>query len=231
MHKIAVVDDEKNIRSLICRALTGEGFEVREFSNGEAAWQSFKDELPDAVILDIMMPRMSGLELCRRIRAGGGSVPIIFLSSRDDEYDKVLGLETGGDDYVCKPFSMVELTARIKAAVRRSSNAAEESRTVYDITAERLSLSSAEMTACYDRIPLKLSVTEFRILCSLARNPGSVRTREQLMLAAFPEDAFVNERAADSHIKRIRKKIKEIDRDAEVFEAVYGLGYRLRADL
>ncbi len=229
MHRVAVVDDEKGIRNLITLALREEGFEVSEYSNGETAWADFKEQRPDVIILDIMMPRINGLELCRRIRSIDSAVPVIFLSSRDDEYDRVLGLETGADDYVCKPFSMMELTARIRAAVRRIG-AAVPACSTWNIETGPLQMCSSELICRWKAQQVKLSVTEFRILESLAAAPGTVKTREQLMSAAFPEDLYVNDRAADSHIKRIRKKIKDYDSDAEVFEAVYGFGYRLRID-
>lgn len=230
MYKVAVVEDEKNIRDLIKIALIEEGFEVDEYSDGEAAWSVFQKIMPDVIILDIMMPRMNGIELCRRIRTVKTSVPIIFLSSRDDEYDKVLGLESGADDYVCKPFSMLELTARIKASVRRLGGKLPDYSGGYDIICGSLKMCTSELITLWKNKSVKLSVTEYRILSSLATSPGTVKTREQLMSSAFPEDAYVNERAADSHIKRIRKKIKAIDPAAEVFDAVYGLGYRLRTD-
>jgi DNA-binding response OmpR family regulator len=230
MFTVAVVDDEKNIRNIIGMALREDGFVIKEFSNGEAAWTDFQVDPPDVIVLDIMMPRMNGLELCKRIRVIDQSVPIIFLSSRDDEFDKVLGLESGADDYVCKPFSIMELTARIRAAARRCSGSSSVYRSDYDIETGSLQMCSAELITMWKQQPVKLSVTEYRILGSLAGVPGTVKTREQLMSAAFPEDSYINDRAADSHIKRIRKKIKEVDPDAEVFDAVYGLGYRLRID-
>lgn len=227
MISVAVVDDEKNIRSLINRALSRENYSVEEYSEGETAWLEFKKNRPDIIILDIMMPRLNGIELCRRIREIDAAVPIIFLSSRDDEFDRVLGLDAGADDYVCKPFSMMELTARINAAARRLTRDSACAAADFDIEYGPLQLSSGELAVSWKGMPLKLSVTEFRILSALAKSPGTVKTREQLMSAAFPEDSYMNERAADSHIKRIRKKIKDADSDAEVFEAVYGLGYRL----
>ena len=230
MYTVAVVDDEKNIRNIIGMALREEGFSVIEYPHGEAAWAGFQAGFPDVIILDIMMPRMNGLELCKRIREVDLSVPVIFLSSRDDEFDKVLGLESGGDDYVCKPFSMMELTARIRAAVRRRGGPSAVCRSDYDIEAGALKMCSAELITLWKDLPVRLSVTEYRILGSLAAIPGTVKTREQLMSAAFPEDSYVNDRAADSHIKRIKRKIKDVDPDAEVFEAVYGLGYRLRLE-
>ncbi|MDC7225199.1 MAG: response regulator transcription factor [Spirochaetales bacterium] len=227
MYRIAVVDDEKNIRSLISFALKEEGFEVDEYSNGEDAWNVFSRKVPDVIVLDIMMPRMNGLELCRRVKSAAPHIPVIFLSSRDNEWDRVLGLETGADDYVCKPFSMLELTARIKAAVRRLDREQPGCSSSFDIEYGPLKICEAELVCLWKDQPVKLSVTEHRILSSLASAPGTVKSRGQLMTAAFPEDSYVNERAADSHIKRIRKKIRVCDPTAEIFEAVYGLGYRL----
>ncbi|HAK46026.1 MAG TPA: DNA-binding response regulator [Spirochaeta sp.] len=227
MHTIAVVDDEKNIRSLISLALKEEGFAVEEYPNGEAAWTAFSRKMPDVIVLDIMMPKMNGLDLCRKVKAEVPAIPVIFLSSRDDEWDRVLGLETGADDYVCKPFSMMELTARIRAAVRRLDARPAGGKSVFDIEFGPLKMCAAELVCLWNDEPVRLSVTEHRILGSLAEAPGTVKSREQLMSAAFPEDSYVNERAADSHIKRIRKKIRETDPAAEIFEAVYGLGYRL----
>ena len=227
MHTIAVVDDEKNIRNLIGLALRDEGFHVEEFPHGAAAWDAFRLNMPDVIVLDIMMPKMNGLELCRRVKAVEPAVPVIFLSSRDDEWDRVLGLETGGDDYVCKPFSMIELTARIKAAVRRIDAASPGCGSCYDIDLGILRMCSSELVCLWNNSPVRLSVTEHRILNLLASAPPRVFSREQMMSAAFPDDVYVNERAADSHIKRIRRKIRESDPTAEIFEAVYGLGYRL----
>ena len=227
MFSVAIVDDEKSIRNLIGLALGKEGFSVTEYPDGVAAWDGFRLKMPDVIVLDIIMPRMNGIDLCRKVREIDRSVPVIFLSSRDEEFDRILGLDAGADDYVCKPFSMMELLARIRAAVRRLNPGAEADCSSYDIQQGPLSLCSSELTVLWNGNPVKLSVTEFRILSSLAESPGTVKTREQLMAAAFPRDAYVNERAADSHIKRIRKKIKELEPEADIFEAVYGLGYKL----
>ena len=231
MHRVAVVDDEKNIRNLIRLALEDDGFAAVEYPNGEEAWKGLSEKMTDIIILDIMMPRMNGLELCRKIRKLSPAVPIIFLSSRDEEYDRVIGLESGADDYVCKPFSMMELTARVRAAARRLDLTADLCGDDCGLEYGPLRICSADLTCEWNGMPVRLSVTEHRILASLAASPGIVKTRGQLMSAAFPDDAYVNEKAADSHIKRIRKKIKEADPSAEVFEAVYGLGYRLRVEL
>jgi two-component system response regulator ChvI len=230
MSKVAVVDDEKTIRSLIVMALEEEGYCASEYSNGEDAWRAFRKEMPDVVVLDIIMPRMNGLELCRRIREVDRRVPVIFLSSRDDEFDKVIGLETGADDYVCKPFSIIELTARVGAAVRRYSALSEKQPGVPDVEAGSLVMDAETYSVHWKKRPIALSVSEYRMLRLLASEPGNVKTREQLMSASFPDDSYVNERAADSHIKRIRKKIKDADPDSDCIEAVYGLGYRYRVD-
>ncbi len=228
MHRIALVDDEKNIRETVRLALEREDCLVTEYGNGEDAWAAFRKDVPDLVILDVMMPRMDGIELCLRIRALPSDVPVVFLSSRDDEIDRVLGLESGGDDYVCKPFGMRELIARVRAALRRRSQKALETPAVLNgPVAGSLELDDERYLARLNGKLVPLTVTEFRMLHSLALNPGAVRTREQLMRAAFPDDAWPNDRAADSHIKRIRSKLSVNGSDFDAIETVYGLGYRL----
>ena len=230
MNRIAVVDDEKNIRETIRLALEREGYAVEEYANGEEAWAAVRPRWPDLAILDIMMPRMDGMELCRRVRSES-AMPIIFLSSRDDELDRVLGLESGGDDYVCKPFGMRELTARVRAALRRASpEAGAGASASYGLRAGRLELDDERYLVRWDGREAALTVTEFRMLWSLAEHPGAVRTREQLMRSAFPEDAWPNDKAADSHIKRIRAKLSVVDPGFDGIETVYGLGYRLGGD-
>jgi two-component system response regulator ChvI len=233
MSGIAVVDDEKNIREVIRIALEKEYYRVEEYADGLEAWAAFQRELPDLIVLDILMPRMDGLELCKKVRALSGGVPIIFLSSRDEEIDKVLGLESGADDYVCKPFSLRELLARIRAGLRRKDAAGASAAfpgafPAASLAAGDLLLDEFRGLASWKGKSLVVTVTEFRILQSLAGQPGFIKTREQLMAAAFPEDSFPNDRAADSHIKRIRKKFLELDPDFAELEAIYGLGYRWR---
>jgi two-component system, OmpR family, response regulator len=229
MHRIAVVDDEKNIRAMVRVALEREGYAVDEYANGADAWLAFQSDLPCLAILDVMMPRMDGLELCKRLRSLSSELPLIFLSSRDEEIDRVLGLESGGDDYVCKPFGMRELIARIHAALRRCASKADPPIGSFSISSGSLELDDERYLARVDGRPAPLTVTEFRILRCLAVAPGAVKTREQLMRAAFPEDAYPNDRAADSHIKRIRAKLSAAGLPFERIEAVYGLGYRLSA--
>jgi two-component system response regulator ChvI len=234
MSSIALVDDEKSIRELVRIALEQENHQVREYADGLEALAGFQESPPDLVVLDILMPRMDGMELCRKIRAlpWGKATPVIFLSSRDEEIDKILGLESGGDDYVSKPFSLRELLARIRAGLRRTREqgpgAGPEGLFPAPFVRGDLALDENRFAASWKTRPLELTVTEFRILQSLAAHPGFIKTREQLMAAAFPEDNFFNDRAADSHIKRIRRKFLELDPDFSRLESVYGLGFRWR---
>ncbi|MCK5377255.1 MAG: response regulator [Acidobacteria bacterium] len=226
--RIAIVEDEQNIRENLAFALDREGYRVETYGDGLDAWQAFQNELPDLLILDIIMPRMDGLELCRKVRTLSENVPIIFLTSRDEEFDRVLGLELGADDYLCKPFSMRELLARVKVLFRRialgreaASASDEELLQVGD-----LELDLRRYTARWRETTVGLTVTEFMILHALARRPGHVKTREQLMNEGYPHDTFVSDRTIDSHIKRVRKKFLAIDGAFDGVETVYGLGYR-----
>ncbi len=228
--RIAVIDDEESIRETVGFALRREGYEVEAFRDGTDAWERLQGDLPDLAILDILMPGMDGLELCRRLRGVSESLPLIFLTSRDDEFDRVLGLELGADDYLCKPFSMRELLARVKVLLRRL--ALLRSRALPDaadcLRLDGLELDLARYTVSWSGREVPLTVTEFQILRALARNPGHVKTRGQLMHAAYPHDAFVSERTIDSHIKRIRRKFEAMDTDFAAIETVHGLGYRYR---
>jgi DNA-binding response OmpR family regulator len=226
--RIAVVEDEQNIRDNLAFALEREGYRVESHRDGMEAWEAFQHELPDLVILDIIMPRMDGLELCRRVRSMSETVPIIFLTSRDEEFDRVLGLELGADDYLCKPFSMRELLARVKVLFRRIALGRDAARSAEE---ELLGIGDLELdlrryTARWRQTAVPLTVTEFMILHALARRPGHVKTREQLMNEGYPHDTYVSDRTIDSHIKRIRKKFVEIDEGFDGIETVYGLGYR-----
>jgi two-component system response regulator ChvI len=227
MSRIAVVDDEKSIRELIRMAMEQENHEVFEYADGIEALAGFQHSPPDLFILDILMPRMDGMELCRRVRAlpWGKTVPVIFLSSRDEEIDKILGLESGADDYVSKPFSLRELLARIRAGLRRTR---DQELAAAPFVRGDLILDENCYAAFWKNKALELTVTEFRMLQSLSAHPGFIKTREQLMAAAFPEDNFPNDRAADSHIKRIRRKFLALDPDFSGLESVYGLGFRWR---
>ena len=229
---IAVVDDEETLRETVGFALRREGYRVEPFPDGLAAWRSFERGLPDLAILDILMPRMDGLELCRRLRALSERLPILFLTSKDEEFDKVLGLELGADDYLCKPFSMRELLARVKVLLRRAAlreqPAGGDDERIVEVG--RLRLDLRRYQAHWTGTALPLTVTEFTLLHALARHPGHVKTRAQLLQEGYPDDAYVSDRTIDSHIKRLRRKLTEADPAFDAVETVYGLGYRWRPD-
>ncbi|HKA38016.1 MAG TPA: response regulator transcription factor [Thermoanaerobaculia bacterium] len=229
---VAVVDDEKNIRETVAFALKREGYRVNTYADGAEAWAAFKRELPDLAVLDILLPRMDGRELCRRLRAKSEALPIVFLTSRDEELDRVLGLELGADDYLCKPFSMRELVARVKVLFRRAALAADPSRREESkmLRAGALEIDGLRYTARWRGEPLALTVTEFLLLQALARHPGHVKTRQQLMEEAYPHDAYVSERTIDSHVKRLRRKFETRDRAFAGIDTVHGLGYRWTED-
>lgn len=224
MKHIAIVDDEAALRENLSYALDQEGYRVSAYANGEEAWEGRDALRPDLYILDILMPRMDGLEFCRLLRREDSRTPILFLSSRDEELDRVLGLETGGDDYIGKPFSVRELLARIRAVLRRADG---ESSGEPPLSAGPLNMDPATYKASWDEVELVFTLSEYRLLSELARSPGTVRTRSALYSAAFPEDNYVNERAVDSHIKRIRRKLEDAGAPRNILETVYGLGYRL----
>jgi two-component system response regulator ChvI len=224
---VAIVEDEQNIRDTVAFALRREGYQVTSFADGAAAWEVFQRTLPDLVVLDIIMPRMDGLELLRRVRSQSATLPVIFLTSRDEEIDRVLGLELGADDYLCKPFSMRELMARVKVLFRRLALAAhpgDDAEQLLEVG--RLTLDLRRYTAIWDGSPVPLTVTEFMILRALAKRPGHVKSRDQLMNEGYPHDTFVSDRTIDSHIKRLRKKFLAIDAGFDRIDTVYGLGYR-----
>jgi len=230
--RVAVVDDEPGIRDGVALSLERAGFQVDRYSDGDQAWSDFAERLPDLVILDILMPGMDGLELCRRLRGRSRDLPIVFLSSRDEEFDRVLGLEIGADDYLCKPFSGRELLARVRVLFRRLALARERTACA-DRLEQRLQVDALELdlqryTATWNEREVPLTVTEFLLLRSLANRPGVVKTRLQLMSEAYPHDAFVSERTIDSHVKRIRRKFEELDPTFSGIETVHGLGYRYR---
>ena len=225
---IAVVEDEATIREAICAALRREGYGAEAFDDGLRAWEAFERALPDVAILDIGVPRLDGLDLCRRLRARSDTIPIIFVTSREEEFDRVLGLELGADDYLCKPFSMRELMARVKVLLRRASlvSGAVGSGDERILTVGDLALDPLRVAAAWKGMPVPLTVTEFLLLQSLARRPGVVKTREQLMEDAYPDRVSVTDRTIDSHVKRIRRKFELVDREFTGLESVYGAGYR-----
>lgn len=227
---VALVEDEPNIRNTVAFALRKEGYQVLTYRDGEEAWQAFERSLPDLVILDILLPRLDGLELCRRIRARSRGVPLMFLTSKDEEFDRVLGLELGADDYLCKPFSMRELAARVKVLFRRLGPHAHQEGAEEILRRGALELDARRHTALWKARALPLTVTEFRILQALAHEPGVVKTREQLLAAAFPHDPYLSDRTVDTHIKRLRRKLIGADPGFAAIETIHGLGYRYAVD-
>ena len=227
---VAVVDDEEHLRTTLSSALRKEGYRTAVYPDGAAAWQEFESALPDLAILDILMPRMDGLELCRRIRAVSQQIPVMFLTSRDEEFDRILGLELGADDYLCKPFSLRELTTRVKVLFRRAGPRSAEREADEEELLEvgSLRLDPRRVSAAWRGKPVRLTVTEFRILHALARQPGYVRSREQLLDTAFPQDSSMSDRTVDCHIRRIRAKLEAVQPGFDGIETLYGLGYRLR---
>jgi len=227
LRRVAVVEDEETIREGICVALDRDGYEAQGFDDGKTAWEAFERGLPDLAVLDIGVPRMDGLELCRRLRGRSERLPIIFVTSRDEEIDRVLGLEIGADDYLCKPFSMRELMARVKVLLRRAAHAdaarepADEVVVVGDLRVDPVKLA---VTWKHTLVPL--TVTEFLLVQALVARPGAVLTRDQLMESAYPDRTTVSDRTIDSHVKRIRRKFADVDAAFTAVESVYGAGYR-----
>jgi two-component system response regulator ChvI len=226
LRRVAVVEDEETIREGICVALRRDGHRPEAFADGLAAWQAFERDLPDLAILDIGLPRMDGLELCRRLRARSDVLPIIFVTSREEEFDRVLGLEIGADDYLCKPFSMRELMARVKVLLRRASLTVPPNADDAPVVVGKLALDPHRLSVTWNGIPVPLTVTEFLLLLAIVRRPGVVKTREQLMEEAYPDRVSVSDRTIDSHIKRIRRKFLVADPAFAHIEGVYGAGYR-----
>jgi len=227
---IALVDDDRNILTSVSIALQAEGFLTRVYSDGEAALKALTDNPPDLAIFDIKMPRMDGLELLRRLREKQ-STPVIFLTSKDDELDEALGLAMGADDYIAKPFSQRLLIARIRAILRRAELTQKTGEENGEAAAERIERGRLVMDPARHRVTwaghdVTLTVTEFLILETLAQRPGIVKTRNQLMDAAYQDDIYVDDRTIDSHIKRIRRKFRQTDPEFDAIETLYGAGYR-----
>jgi two-component system response regulator ChvI len=227
---IALVDDDRNILTSVSIALQTEGFLTRVYSDGETALKALTDNPPDLAIFDIKMPRMDGLELLRRLREKS-QIPVIFLTSKDDELDEALGLAMGADDYIAKPFSQRLLIARIRAILRRTELAAtptedNETAGAGPLVRGRLSMDPARHRTTWGGEPVTLTVTEFLILETLAQRPGIVKTRNQLMDAAYQDDIYVDDRTIDSHIKRLRRKFRGVDPTFDAIETLYGAGYR-----
>lgn len=227
---IALVDDDRNILTSLSVALQSEGFVTRVYSDGAAALKALIDNPPDLAVLDIKMPHLDGMELLRRLREKS-VVPVIFLTSKDDELDEALGLAMGADDYIAKPFSQRLLIARIRAVLRRTelraAGAGEgEEEPAELIVRGRLAMDPARHRVSWGGTDVTLTVTEFMILEALAQRPGVVKSRNQLMDVAYQDDIYVDDRTIDSHIKRMRRKFRAVDDRFSAIETLYGIGYR-----
>ena len=227
MVKICLIDDDQNILASLSLALKSEKFEVETYSDGIAGLEALKDNNFDIAILDIKMPRLDGLEVLQKLR-NSSDIPVIFLTSKDDEIDQLLGLKMGADDYITKPFSQKLLIERVKVILKRTSSSSKENEVNSDSLIERgnLLLNMDRHECHWKEERIKLTVTEFLLLESLVNRPGYVKNRDQLMSAAYSDDLYVDDRTIDSHIKRIRRKFKAIDKDFNSIETLYGLGYR-----
>ncbi|WP_152976070.1 two-component system response regulator ChvI [Ensifer adhaerens] len=239
MQTIALVDDDRNILTSVSIALEAEGYKVETYTDGASALEGLLARPPQLAIFDIKMPRMDGMELLRRLRQKS-DLPVIFLTSKDEEIDELFGLKMGADDFITKPFSQRLLVERVKAILRRAANreAAAAGGTAgtpktsdtpsRSLERGQLIMDQERHTCTWKNEPVTLTVTEFLILHSLAQRPGVVKSRDALMDAAYDEQVYVDDRTIDSHIKRLRKKFKMVDNDFDMIETLYGVGYRFR---
>jgi two-component system response regulator ChvI len=230
MPTIALVDDDRNIVTSLRMVLEAEGYKIQAYTDGASALDGMIGDLPDMAILDIKMPRMDGMELLRRLRQRS-EMPVIFLTSKDDEIDELFGLKMGADDFIRKPFSQRLLVERVKAILRRS--VPREPGSVIEDPAKiiergKLKLDPERHSCTWDGKQVTLTVTEFLILQALAQRPGVVKSRDALMDAAYDDQVYVDDRTIDSHIKRLRKKFKHVDNNFDVIETLYGVGYRFK---
>ncbi len=229
MSRIALVDDDRNILTSVSLTLEAEGFVVETYNDGQSALEAFNRRMPDMAVIDIKMPRMDGMDLLQRLRQRT-SIPVIFLTSKDDEIDEILGLRMGADDYVKKPFSLRLLIERIRALLRRqqaimTGEAAASAETrIMDRGALRM--DPLRHSVSWKGKDVALTVTEFLLLQALAQRPGLVKSRDQLMDVAYDDQVYVDDRTIDSHIKRLRKKMRSIDNGFSAIETLYGVGYR-----
>ncbi|WP_228243106.1 response regulator transcription factor [Porphyrobacter sp. GA68] len=234
---IALVDDDRNILTTVSIALQSEGFITRIYVDGESALEALRADPPDLAVFDIKMPQMDGMELLRRLRRFS-DLPVIFLTSKDAEEDEEAGFEIGADDYLAKPFSLRLLLARIRAVLRRTDARRPEAAPLRSspekpqdsLQAGRLLMDAERHHVTWDNKPVALTVTEFLILEALAERPGVIKTRAQLLDAAYPDDSYGDDRTIDSHIKRIRRKFRLVDPDFAAIETLYGAGYSFLDD-
>ncbi|SFD08265.1 two-component system, OmpR family, response regulator ChvI [Bosea sp. CRIB-10] len=231
MPTIALVDDDRNILTSVSIALEAEGYRIQTYTDGASALDGLKQNPPDLAIFDIKMPRMDGMELLRRLRQKS-DLPVIFLTSKDEEIDELFGLKMGADDFIRKPFSQRLLVERVKAILRRAGarDVTTAVRTEDAKALERglLRMDPERHTCTWKGEPVTLTVTEFLILQSLAQRPGVVKSRNALMDAAYDDEVYVDDRTIDSHIKRLRKKFNQVDVEFDMIETLYGVGYRFK---
>ncbi len=229
VHKVTLIDDDLNITASVAMVLESEGFNVESYSDGESGLDAVTRKGTDLVVLDIKMPRMDGMEVLKKIREFS-EVPVIFLTSKDDEIDQLLGLRMGADDYITKPFSQRLLIERIRVLLRRQdlkkSDGSENNHIVYG----DIELDEARHLCTWKKRPVNLTVTEFLLVKSLVTRPGHVRTRDQLIDMAYGENIYVDDRTIDSHIKRIRKKFRVVDDEFSQIETLYGVGYKYKEE-
>ncbi len=231
MATIALVDDDRNILTSVSIALESEGYRVETYTDGTSALEGLAARPPNLAIFDIKMPRMDGMELLRRLRQKS-DLPVIFLTSKDDEIDELFGLKMGADDFIRKPFSQRLLVERVKAVLRRAgareASAKPNGSQAKSLERGQLVMDQERHTCTWKAEPVTLTVTEFLILHALAQRPGVVKSRDSLMDAAYDEQVYVDDRTIDSHIKRLRKKFKAVDDSFDMIETLYGVGYRFR---
>jgi DNA-binding response OmpR family regulator len=228
--RILLVDDEQPIQTLLSFPLQRDGYEVVQASDGREALARFGEQQFDLVVLDLMLPRMDGLEVCKRLRAKGSTVPIIMLTAKSEEIDKVLGLELGADDYITKPFSMREFRSRVKAALRRAGMAHPETDDEQAIDIRGLRIDPTKRTVTRNGDSIATTFVEFEILTALARSPGRVFTRDMLLARVWGDSAYRDPRTIDVHIRHLREKIEADPKEPEYLFTVRGVGYRFRDD-
>ena len=230
MAEIVLVDDDANILASVRIALEADGFCVRSYTDGHSALAALENQPADIGVFDIKMPRMDGLELLRKLRQNS-AMPVVFLTSKDDEIDEVFGLKMGADDYITKPFSQRLLIERIRAVLRRSAARADTPAAASKSTISQghLHLDHERHDCLWKNRPVNLTVTEFLIIDALAQRPGVVKSRDSLMDAAYDDQIYVDDRTIDSHIKRLRRKFRAVDASFDAIETLYGVGYRYKA--
>ena len=229
MAKITLVDDDENIVASVSMALESHGHTITAYYDGASGLAALEADPPDLAILDVKMPRMDGMEVLRRLRHTS-SIPVIILTSKDEEIDEILGFNLGADDYIHKPFSQRLLIERVKAVLRRAGADAADAAaaSARAIKRGKLTLDSERHDCLWEGGPVKLTVTEFLLLQALAQRPGFVKSRDNLMDAAYEDQVYVDDRTIDSHVKRMRKKFRQVDPTFDAIETLYGVGYRYR---